>query len=106
MYTCRTMTITRVRPISAGKIAGLLYALIGLFIGAFISLFALIGGVAAGSMSDSEGGGAAIGMLFGVGAIVIAPLVYGCMGFISAIIMAFIYNLVAGVVGGIQVDVT
>jgi hypothetical protein len=101
------MTITRVRPLSVGKIAGLLYALIGLCLGAFISLFALVGGMAAGLARDSEGGpGAAIGMLFGVGAIVIFPIVYGLMGFVMSIIMAFIYNLVAGVVGGIQVDVT
>ena len=42
----------------------------------------------------------------GVAAIVIAPLLYGFMGFLGAIIMALIYNVVSRIVGGIEVDVS
>jgi hypothetical protein len=42
---------------------------------------------------------------FGVGAIVILPIVYGVMGAIFAAIGAFIYNIVAGWVGGIEIEV-
>ena len=81
------MTINRVGPLSVGKIAAFLYGIIGLFIGALIAVFALFG-------------------IAGVAAIVIAPLVYAFMGFIGAVIMALVYNVVARVVGGIQVDVS
>lgn len=106
------MIITRVRPMSVGKIAAFLYALAGLFVGALIAMFALFGGLAAGAAgaaNDAEGPGAAFGALFGVAgvaAIIVAPLVYGFMGFLGAVIMAFIYNIVARIVGGIEVDVT
>ena len=106
------MTITRVRPVSVGKIAGFLYGLVGLFVGAMISVFALFGGLtagAAGAANDAEGAGAAVGALFGgvaIAAIVLVPLFYGLMGFIVTTIMAAIYNLCARVVGGIEVDVT
>ena len=59
--------------------------------------------------NDAEAPAAAFGALFGVAgvaAIVIAPLFYGFMGFLGAIIMAFIYNVVSRIVGGIEVDVS
>jgi hypothetical protein len=99
------MTINRVRPLSAGKVAGLLYALIGLLIGAMFSLVGLLGGAAASAAGEHEGPGMMLGAMFGVGAIVLFPIIYGVMGFIGALISAAIYNLVAGIVGGIEVDV-
>ena len=106
------MTINRVGPLSVGKIAAFLYGIIGLFIGAVIAVFALFSGLAAGTAgagSEVEGPAAAFGALFGVAgiaAIIIAPLLYAFMGFIGAVIMALIYNIVARIVGGIQVDVS
>ena len=106
------MIINRVRPLSVGKIAAFLYGIIGLFIGAVIAVFALFGGLAArrrlAPPATRRRPAAAFGALFGVAgiaAIVIAPLLYGFMGFIGAIIMAVIYNLVSRIVGGIEVDV-
>jgi hypothetical protein len=43
-------------------------------------------------------------MIFGVGAIVLFPVFYGVLGFIMAAIMAGLYNLFAGLVGGIELD--
>jgi hypothetical protein len=106
------MTINRVGPLSVGKIAAFLYGIIGLFVGALFAVFALFGSLAAGTAghgTEVEGPAAAFGALFGVAgvaAIIIAPLFYAFMGFIGAVIMALIYNLVARIVGGIQVDVT
>ncbi len=94
------MVIRRVGPLSAAKIAGMLYALIGLVIGAFISLIGI-----AGSLGSNELEGAALGAVFGAGAIVIAPILYGCLGFVTTLIMAALYNLLAGAVGGIEIDV-
>jgi hypothetical protein len=99
------MIIKKVRLMSVGKVAAFLYGLLGLIIGAFFSLAVLVGGMTAGLASESEGTGTALGALLGVGAIVIFPLLYAFAGFIGAVIMALIYNIVAGVVGGIEVDV-
>jgi hypothetical protein len=93
------MTITRVGPLSCAKIAGLLYVILGLIFGAFISLAAMVGAFA----SDSDGAGA-FGALFGVGAIILVPLFYGCIGFVMTLIMAALFNLAAGMVGGLEVD--
>jgi hypothetical protein len=92
------MVINRVGPLSCAKIAGALYAAIGLLIGAFISLAAM-----AGAFAGEELG--AMGAVLGVGSIIVAPIVYGCMGFIGAAIGAWLYNLVAGAVGGVEIDV-
>jgi hypothetical protein len=94
------MVINRIGPLSAAKIAGTLYAVIGLIIGAFISLAAM-----AGALGSDDAGGAAMGALFGVGAIVLLPIVYGCLGFVSMAIMAWLYNVLAGAVGGVEVDI-
>jgi hypothetical protein len=106
------MIINRVRPLSIGKMAGFLYALIGLFVGAIFAVFALLAGAAGATgaaANDAEGPAAALGANFGVAgvaAIDVRPIYYGLMGFIGAIIMAAIYNLVARMVGGIEVDVS
>ena len=95
------MTITRVGPLSVAKIAGILYAVIGLIIGAFFSLFSWVGGLAAMANNDGAGGFAAI---FGIGAIILAPIFYGCLGFVMTLIMAALFNVAAGIVGGVEVE--
>jgi hypothetical protein len=94
------MVIKRFEPLSVGKIAGILYAAIGLVIGVIVSLAATIGGLA--GHSDF---GAFTGGLVGIGAIIILPIFYGVLGFVVAIIAAWLYNLAAGFVGGIEIDV-
>jgi hypothetical protein len=76
------------------------YAAIGLIIGAILSMVALAGGMAANSS-----GGAGMGAMLGAGAIIAAPIFYGCIGFIGTLVFAALYNVVANVIGGIQVDV-
>jgi hypothetical protein len=43
------------------------------------------------------------GIMFGFG--IFIPIIYGVMGFVFGIIMAAIYNLIAGWIGGIEVEV-
>ena len=99
------MVIRRVNPVSAAKVCGLLYAILGLIIGAFISLMMMAAGGAVSAAAE-ETGGAIFGMLMGAGAIIIAPIFYGIFGFISGAIGALLYNLVAGWTGGLEVEVT
>lgn len=93
------MVIRRFEPLSCAKIAGTLYVVLGLVFGAMFSLISLFGVFAGGDRSSP------FGAILGVGAIVLLPIFYGAMGFLSALIGAWLYNLLAGAVGGIEVDV-
>src|SRR5262245_38818929 len=93
------MVIKRIGPVSVGKVAGTLYTVMGLLIGAVVSLIAMAGGMA----SDSSGA-AGFGALIGVGAIVVFPILYGCLGFLFTMLFAALYNVIAGWVGGVEVD--
>ena len=92
------MVIKRIAPLSVAKVAGSLYAFLGLCFGALFSLAAM-----AGAAFGGEGSGG-FGALLGVGAIVALPILYGGFGFIFTLIAAAIYNMIAGVVGGIEIE--
>ena len=94
------MVIKRFQPLSVGKVAGVLYGAMGLIVGVIVSLAATIGGLAGHDAFGPLAGG-----LVGIGAIVLLPIFYGGLGFIVAIIAAWLYNLAAGFVGGIEIDV-
>jgi hypothetical protein len=95
------MVLNKIGVFSAGKITAVLYAGLGLIAGVFISMFSFLGAFA-GAMSEQEG--ALIGLFFGVGAVIFLPVFYGIMGFIGGIITALLYNLAAGVIGGLELD--
>ena len=94
------MVIKRIVPMSVAKIAGVIYAVIGLLFGAFMSLFAI-----GGAMFMPEGQGGMFGALFGAAAIVVLPIFYGVLGFVATFIGALIFNVAAGVTGGIEIEV-
>lgn len=91
------MVITRVGPLSVAKVAGLLYAIIGLLFGVFISLFAMAGFAAGANDSPFRA-------VFGVGAVILLPIFYGCLGFVMTLIMSWLFNIVVGITGGVEVD--
>jgi uncharacterized oligopeptide transporter (OPT) family protein len=88
--------IKRVGAISVGKIFALIYAIFGLIIGIIFALISLVGGAIAGEAFSSA--------IFGVGSIIYFPIMYGIMGFIGGVLTAFVYNLAAGWIGGIEVE--
>lgn len=94
------MIIRRVGPLSFAKLSGMLYAILGLIFGGIVSLLALAGGFG----SNTSGGGG-FSALVGAGAVVVFPIFYGLMGFLGTLIGAWLYNIVAGVVGGVEVDI-
>lgn len=95
------MTITRVNALSVAKVAAVLYAGVGLIAGA---LFSLIGMVGVGTALAGVEGAGFMGAIFGVGAIILMPIVYGIFGFIGSFIFASIFNFAAGMTGGIEVE--
>jgi hypothetical protein len=99
------MVIRRVGVMSAAKVGGALYAAIGLLIGCVFAAISLIG---AGFIANSGNHGDMppwFASMFGVAAIVVAPIFYGVMGLIGAAVGAWVYNLIAGLTGGLELDV-
>lgn len=94
------MVIKRVGPVSCAKIVGTLYAILGLLFGGVVSLVAVAGGF--GSNTSDAG---AIGAIIGAGSIVVFPICYGAIGFVASLIGAWLYNFLAGMVGGIELEV-
>ena len=93
------MVLKRIGVASTGKMLGCLYAIMGLFIGLVFSVASLVGGMAGGMK-----GAAGIEAIFGVGAVIVLPLFYGVMGYIAGILLAVTYNIVAGIIGGVEME--
>ena len=100
------MVISKIGAMSLAKIMGVTYALLGLLIGGCFALISLAGAGLASASSDEGGMPAMFGAIFGVGAVIFLPIFYGLMGFISGLIGALIYNVVAGMIGGVELDVS
>jgi hypothetical protein len=99
-------TVKRVGPGSAFKIGLVTYAILGLVLGIFMAFISMVAG-SLGSMSQSAAPGAKLfGFGMGLGAIIFFPIFYGLIGGIFGAIGAVIYNLVAGWVGGLEVDIS
>jgi hypothetical protein len=83
----------RIRRFSVGqsaKVLGVLYLLMGLL---FVPFFLLMGAMA----PEGTGG---FGTMFAIG----MPLLYAVFGVIGGVIGTVLYNLVAGWVGGIEME--
>jgi hypothetical protein len=97
------MVIRRIGVGSAARIAGALYAVFGFVAGCMLAAISL---VSAGVMNGADSGVPAwIAPMFGVGAIIIAPIGYGILGLIIGSLVALVYNLVAGIAGGLDLEV-
>jgi len=93
------MELRRIGVLSLAKISAAIYALLGLVGGAIVSLVSLV----VGTVAPAESGGA-LSALFGVAAVVVLPVFYGVVGFVGSLIMAALYNWLAGMVGGVHID--
>jgi len=93
--------VRRIGPGSAFKVGLVVYGLMGFLFGILFALISMVGGAIA---PQAETG--MFKMFFGVGAIVILPIFYGIIGGIFGALGAVIYNLAAGWVGGLEVDIS
>lgn len=92
------MVIKRVGVLRLAVFQAALMAAFGLFAALLILLF----GAMLGSANHQAG---MFGMVGGIAALIFLPIMYGVIGFIAGAIGGALYNLVAGVVGGIEIDV-
>ncbi len=96
--------------LSVGKIYAVMSFVFSLLIavpyGLFIIIISLFSGAAAGSQDGiaglTVGGG---GIVIGIVVIIGIPIFYAVLGFIAGILAALIYNIFAGLVGGIEIEV-
>src|SRR5204863_1576070 len=98
------MTIRRFSVFSVAKIQGLLGLVIGLLIGILYGLFFMIFGALMSSMvprGDSQAIGGVGSVVGGLLMMIFIPVGYGILGFIGGAIGALVYNVAAGVVGGV-----
>jgi len=93
--------LKRVSPASAFKVGLVAYGTVGLVLGAFCSLIAV-----AAPVFGRHTHMMFLGRFVGVFAIILCPIIYGIIGGIGGVIGAAIYNLAAGWVGGLEVDIS
>ena len=93
------MVIRRVGVMSVAKLYGALSAALGLCAGLLI---AAVGSIGSALSSESQALFPFAGI--GIAAIVVLPILYGIVGFIGGAIGGALYNLFAGIVGGIEIE--
>ena len=90
------MILKRVGVLSVAKIGGIINAVMGLIIGLFMgAMFSLM------PMNNPDMP-SWLAPSFGAGAVVFMPIMYGMFGFVGGAIGAVVYNLFAGMVGGLE----
>lgn len=89
------MKIKRISPLSLAKISGLLLAILGFFLGVLIATLTLVA-----SLTQIKIQGAS-----GYFAIIVLPVVYGVLGFVLAFIQAWLFNIIAKKIGGLEIEV-
>jgi hypothetical protein len=95
------MIVKSVGVWSVGRIYGTISAGMGLLFGLFVAALSVVG---AGFAGRNEGMPPFMGSLFGVGAVILLPIFYGVLGVVMGALAAALYNVFAGMVGGIEVD--
>lgn len=93
------MILRRIDPLSFAKVYGVVVAAVAFVFslpaGCMVSMF--------GSLS-SEYGGSEFGAGLGLFMLIVYPIMGLIFGFIGGFVMAWVYNLVAGRIGGIELE--
>jgi hypothetical protein len=94
-------TLKRIDVSSAAIMYGVIGAATGFILGIFFLLF--------GGLMSSLGGGLSgrgnLGAGLGIISIIVFPILYGIIGLIGGALAAVFYNLFAGMVGGIKIEI-
>ncbi len=84
--------IKKIDVMSLAKVQAIIGGILGLILG----IFTLIAPTIQGQEQLKE---------LGPSVIIIAPILYAIVGFVSGLVIAFLYNLVRKWVGGIKIDI-
>ncbi len=100
------LEIKRVELWSLFKISFFIYGAIGLVAGLFYGFFLLAANVLENAFLD-EGLGEAFGLIGGALSILLIPLIalfYGAVGSVFVTVIGLLYNIFAGIVGGVRLE--
>lgn len=94
--------LKRIAPLQAGKMIGIFYAAFSLLFVPFVLVFFAMGSLAATTQTGVTAPG--LGLLLGFGAmgLLFVPVIYGVMGFVFGALAAWLYNLLAAWIGGLE----
>ena len=96
------MEIKRIGVLSAAKILGSLYAGLGLVAGLFSACAGLA--ILIGLLAEAEAELAGVSSSLFLAGLCVFPIFYGLIGAIIGAIGAVLYNLFAGIIGGIEIE--
>jgi len=94
-----THRLKSVGVLSVAKVSGIFYGAMGLL---FVPIFLLISMI--GAIAGKQTGQSTLPMAFGIGFALVMPILYAGFGFLFGALGAFIYNLVAGWIGGFEME--
>ncbi|GAC1359361.1 MAG: hypothetical protein NVSMB31_19720 [Vulcanimicrobiaceae bacterium] len=92
--------LKNINPIQCGIVLAVMYAFLGIV---FVVLMAPFMALMATMHLGGQGNPASS---LGFAGLLIFPIIYGVLGFISGILSAFIYKLVAGWTGGVEITLS
>lgn len=101
------LRINKMGILSFAKMQGatcfILGLIIGVIYGVFIIGYSLLGAsLVGGDAKLAVGGG---GVVVGIVTMIAVPIIYGIIGFIFGALGAVIYNIFAGFIGGVEIEV-
>ena len=94
------LKLKRIAPLQAGKMLASLYGLLSLVV--VPVMFGVM--TVASLVGRQHGGPPPFPLMFGLGLgfVILLPVFYAAMGFVCGVIAAFVYNLLAGWLGGFE----
>jgi hypothetical protein len=98
------LKLKRIAPLQAGKMLAALYGLLALIMVPFMLVFMTVGGLAARNQGAATAPTLPFMFGMGIGFLVFLPVFYAVMGFVAGAIGAWVYNLLAGWLGGFEFD--
>jgi hypothetical protein len=98
--------IKRMGVFSCAKIYSITLAAMGLIVGIIYGLiFMVVGGAMMAGGGRDAGTAGASSLVIGLVMMIAIPVMYGIIGFIGGIIGALVYNVAAGIVGGLELEI-
>lgn len=91
-------SLRRVGVLSAAKVGGVFYGILGLI---FIPIFVLLALVGAVAEKTQDARAALVGAIF---VAIFMPVLYAVIGFAFGALAAFLYNAIAGWFGGLELE--
>lgn len=90
------INITKINPLSLGKVVAIITGVIGLFFGAMGILFMGLYTIAPIEIME---------IVPMMAAFLMIPVIYAVFGFIAGIIVAIIFNFISKYIGGLELEI-